>query len=440
MKKPIGTRILLAACSATVILCMLVPTVWAASDDTAVPGIAVAKVDIVDNGLINEKLDALSEQLDNMEDQIDDLEDATSDLKDQIKALTDTTKSMKNQLSAMADQISGLSGGAGSGQGAGSQEVLDQLEELSDRIDQLSATVEGLDAGAEELPDQIGESVVSSSVTWMDTLSDAAMTGVTSWIYRALLVVTEMLFTNITASSASIFEYSWFKVIVGLFTKFGWLLFAVGVLLSVVDFGIEYRRHGADPTGAMLNFGKGMLVVGLFSTVPVPLFNFCVNVQSVIMRRLAINWSFESVSETVTLLLGAGTVMAVIFLIVIAVLIFLVFLDSLKRGGILLVQICIGSLHMLSVPRGYMDNFYGWCKQVIGLCLTVLLQNLILFCGLMIIPTNLFLGIGTMFVVKEVPRICGQFGLDTSVKASFTNMAMGANASIQALKVVGLFA
>ena len=55
-----------------------------------------------------------------------------------------------------------------------------------------------------------------------------------------------------------------------------------------------------------------------------------------------------------------------------------VFFANLKRGGILLIQIAVGSLYMFSVPRGYIDGFTGWCKQVIGLCLTTFLQATIL--------------------------------------------------------------
>lgn len=283
------------------------------------------------------------------------------------------------------------------------------------------------------LPDQIIDGIISAIVDAMDRISNAAMDGFVKWLYSVLLTVAETVFSYITSSTSNIFNYSWFQVTVGLFSRFGMLLFAVGVVLAFVDVGIEYRRRGADLSGAMLNFGKGLMAVGLFSTVPVPLFNFCVNIQSVILRTLSINWSFRNIIDA---LIAHSSMQAVtvIMLIVMIVLMFIIYFDSLKRGGILLVQICVGSLYMLSVPRGYMDNFYGWCKQVIALCVTVLFQNLLMFYGLMIVPTNPFLGIGTMFAAKEVPRICAQFGLDTSTKASFTNMATGANASIQAVK------
>ena len=44
-----------------------------------------------------------------------------------------------------------------------------------------------------------------------------------------------------------------------------------------------------------------------------------------------------------------------------------VFFSNLKRGGILLIQIAVGSLYMFSIPRGYTDGFVQWIKQVIGL-------------------------------------------------------------------------
>ena len=73
---------------------------------------------------------------------------------------------------------------------------------------------------------------------------------------------------------------------------------------------------------------------------------------------------------------------------------------------------------MFSVPRGYMDGFYSWCKQVAGLCLTAFLQSTILIAGLMVWSENMLLGCGLMLSANEIPRIAQQFGLDTSTKAN----------------------
>ena len=72
---------------------------------------------------------------------------------------------------------------------------------------------------------------------------------------------------------------------------------------------------------------------------------------------------------------------------------------------------------MFSVPRGYIDGFVSWCKQVIGLCLTAFLQATILTAGLMVVKDNALLGLGLMLSARD-PRIAGAFGLDTSTRGN----------------------
>jgi len=42
------------------------------------------------------------------------------------------------------------------------------------------------------------------------------------------------------------------------------------------------------------------------------------------------------------------------------------FFAYIKRGGILLTQIAVGTLYMFSIPRGYADGFNQWVKQVVA--------------------------------------------------------------------------
>lgn len=92
--------------------------------------------------------------------------------------------------------------------------------------------------------------------------------------------------------------------------------------------------------------------------------------------------------------------------------VFKIFFDNIKRGGILLIQLAVGSLYMFSIPRGYGDGFNNWVKQVFALCLTAFLQTTLLFLGLLSWSTNMLLAIGIMMSAAEVPRIAQQFGLD----------------------------
>jgi ATP-binding cassette subfamily B protein len=65
---------------------------------------------------------------------------------------------------------------------------------------------------------------------------------------------------------------------------------------------------------------------------------------------------------------GMQPIMMLFMIIMMGYAVIKVFFANLKRGGILLIQIAVGSLYMFSVPRGYIDGFTQWCKQIIGLC------------------------------------------------------------------------
>ena len=112
------------------------------------------------------------------------------------------------------------------------------------------------------------------------------------------------------------------------------------------------------------------------------------------------------------------------------------FFANLKRGGILLIQIAVGSLYMFSVPRGYMDGFVQWCKQIIGLCLTTFLQTTILSAGLLVLREHALLGLGLMLSAGEVPRICGAFGLDTSTRANVIAAVNAAQTAVNTTRTV----
>ena len=73
---------------------------------------------------------------------------------------------------------------------------------------------------------------------------------------------------------------------------------------------------------------------------------------------------------------------------------------------------------MMSIPRGFNDQFIVWMKQVIALSITTFMQTLILLMGLLIFREHMMLGVGLMLSAKEVPRIADQFGLDTSARGN----------------------
>ena len=113
-----------------------------------------------------------------------------------------------------------------------------------------------------------------------------------------------------------------------------------------------------------------------------------------------------------------------------------IFFANIKRGGILLIQIAVGSLYMFSVPRGYMDGFYQWCKQTIAICLSAFLQTTLLFLGMMTFQTNMLLGLGVMLAANEVPRIAQQFGLDSSVRVNMSSVVYSTSSAVNLARTV----
>ena len=137
---------------------------------------------------------------------------------------------------------------------------------------------------------------------------------------------------------------------------------------------------------------------------------------------------------------GLKTITSPVFMIFILIMmgyaVIKVFFANLKRGGILLIQIAVGSLYMFSVPRGYIDGFVGWCKQVIGLCLTAFLQATILIAGLMVVKDHALLGLGLMLSAGEIPRIAGQFGLETGTRANVMGAVYAAQGAMNLTRTV----
>ena len=129
-------------------------------------------------------------------------------------------------------------------------------------------------------------------------------------------------------------------------------------------------------------------------------------------------------------------IMMIFILILMGYSVIKIFFANLKRGGILLIQIAVGSLYMFSVPRGYIDGFVSWSKQVTGLCLTAFLQATVLIAGLMVVKDHALLGLGLMLAAGEIPRIAGQFGLDTSTKANLMSTMYAAQTAVNMTKTV----
>lgn len=282
----------------------------------------------------------------------------------------------------------------------------------------------------------------------MDNLMD--------WFYGQIVGFLGNFFAQMGNMGVELFEMSWVKSIVLFFSQLGWALFGVSLVVSCFECGIEYSCGRGNIQQTVLNALKGFLAVGLFTTVPVRLYSLAVSLQGSFTAGITgygtsigdvgqkiitdLN-SADSLTEIMAAShFGLGIItspfMLLFCIILMAYAVVKVFFANLKRGGILLIQIAVGSLYMFSIPRGYTDGFVQWMKQVIGLCLTAFLQATILVAGLMVFQDSALLGLGLMLSAGEVPRIAGTFGLDTTTHANIMSAVYTAQAAVNTTRTV----
>ena len=289
-----------------------------------------------------------------------------------------------------------------------------------------------------------------------DFAAGTVLDALLDWVYSQIVGFLGYFFAVRGNMGVELFDLDWVQSIILFFSRLAWALFAVSLVVSAFECGIEYASGRANIQQTALNILKGFFAVSLFSTLPVRLYELSVTLQGTFAAGLTgYGSSIGEVGKQILTALGEaetlGDVMSttslgltiltspIMFLfcvILMAYAVIKVFFANLKRGGILLIQIAVGSLYMFSIPRGYGDAFVQWCKQVIGLCLTAFLQSTILIAGLMVFRENALLGLGLMLSANEVPRIAGTFGLDTTTRSNIMSAVYTAQAAVNTTRTI----
>lgn len=283
------------------------------------------------------------------------------------------------------------------------------------------------------------------------------MNNIIDWFYGQIIGFLGNFFAEMGNMGTELFDLDWVQSIVLFFSQLGWALFGVSLVVCIFEFGVEYSTGRANIQQTAINILKGFLSVCLFTTVPVRLYTLSVSLQGTFSAGLtgygssigtigegilddlsSVESITEMAGESLSFGLGVITspIMVIFCIILMAYAVIKVFFANLKRGGILLIQIAVGSLYMFSIPRGYTDGFVQWMKQVIGLCLTASLQSTILVAGLMVFKDHALLGLGLMLSAGEVPRIAGTFGLDTTTRANIMSAVYTAQAAVNTTRTI----
>ena len=268
------------------------------------------------------------------------------------------------------------------------------------------------------------------------------------WFYETIYGAVADFFTLMGNMGADIFDLDWVKATIKLFTLFGWALFIAGVVVAVFDVAIEYQCGRANVKTTAINILKGFFACSLIGIVPVELYKFCISLQNTfshdLSRIFAGTQSLDLAGQSTSVLQGSFAVSTqinfnlfnLLALIAFAYCVIKIIFANIKRGGILLIQMAVGSLYMFSVPRGYTDGFVQWMKQVAAICLTAFMQTTLLFLGLLTFPGNMLLGLGIMLAANEVPRIAQQLGLDSSVKVNMMSVVHATTTAVNLTRSV----
>ena len=289
-----------------------------------------------------------------------------------------------------------------------------------------------------------------------DFVASTVMDDLIDWFYGQLVGFLGNLFAQMGNMGVELFDLEWVQAVILFFSKLAWALFAVSLVVRAFECGIEYASGRANLQQTALDMIKGFFAVSLFTTVPVRLYALSVSLQGTL--SVGLTGSDTTIGEVGQQIItdlseidsladmidnsyfGLGVItsplMILFCVILMAYAVIKVFFANLKRGGILLIQIAVGSLYMFSIPRGYIDGFVQWMKQVIGLCLTAFLQSTILVAGLMVFKDHALLGLGLMLSAGEVPRIAGTFGLDTTTRANIMSAVYTAQAAINTTRTI----
>lgn len=289
-----------------------------------------------------------------------------------------------------------------------------------------------------------------------DFVADKILGQIVDWFYGQVVGFLGNFFAEMGNMGVELFEMSWVQSIVLFFSYLAWALYGTGLVVACFECGIEYSSGRGNIRETALNAIKGFMAVSLFTVVPVRLYELSVTLQGQLTAGITgygasigdvasdIMQEFSAVESLTALasgpFLGFGSItsgfMILFCIILMAYAIIKVFFANLKRGGILLIQIAVGSLYMFSVPRGYTDGFIQWCKQIIGLCLSAFLQATILIAGLMVFKDHALLGLGLMLSAGEIPRIAGAFGLDTTTRANIMSAVYTAQAAVNTTRTI----
>ena len=223
------------------------------------------------------------------------------------------------------------------------------------------------------------------------------------------------------------------QVLTGFSQHFGFMLWIIGFFIATAEIAINMKSNqsvGDSIHDYGMNVFKSYLAVIMFTKIPLPLYVFISKIAEKICIPI-INMGLEHINSiSFNDITWSNTPSNFMLLILFIAMLFSglkVLFSFVKRGGILMILILVGSVHMINLPRGYWDAFWSWCRQIIGLCITQFCQMALFCAGISIIFSTYMVsfaqflaGLSLTLAAAEVPKIAERYGMDTSLKGNAT--------------------
>ncbi|MBR2886493.1 MAG: hypothetical protein IKI97_12565 [Clostridia bacterium] len=263
------------------------------------------------------------------------------------------------------------------------------------------------------------------------------------WIYGKVMEFVQDFFSYLSGMGVEIFSLSWIQAVIEFFRLFGWAMYVIALVVAIFDVAIAYQNGQGNMKDAGLGAIKGFMAVNLFTVVPIELYKLAVDIQNGLGNAMtglfgdsmSFSWT-DIASDSLSVVTGETGLVNLFCVIALGYAVIKVFFANIKRGGILVTNIAVGSLYIFGLTRGHQDGFVDWCKQVVAVCVTAFLQNTLLFAGLLTFRDHMMLGLGIMLAANEVPRIADRFGLDTSARVNIMSTYYATQAAVRTTQAI----
>ena len=107
-------------------------------------------------------------------------------------------------------------------------------------------------------------SAIGDTIEFLGTeLANSIFDSILQWMYEIIYGAVADFFTMMGNMGADIFDLSWIKETIRLFSLFGWTLFIAGLVVAIFDVAIEYQCGRANIRTTSINILKGFLPVRL---------------------------------------------------------------------------------------------------------------------------------------------------------------------------------